>query len=104
MTLWMKREISRSLLEEAADLCSGELRTDYSGRSMYGRTCPGVVVDCSAVRLMVALTGVLVREAVVKDEDTEEAIELAEQLAEDMSTDNMGLGMIVYWPSWKLTV
>lgn len=66
------------------------VRTDYSGRGMYGRTCFGIDIDGAAAgftfKLGVALAA--------------NHPELAEELSyETVATDNMGLGTIVYWPN-----
>lgn len=57
--------------------CDEPLRESYSGRSMYGKTCYGIVTDRP-------------------DELIERAIE---QGITGASTDNMGLSTIVYWKS-----
>jgi len=65
------------VLDELADsLEGGELRSDYSGRGMFGRLCYGITCD-----------------------NQTEALERIAQLnLPRPTTDNMGLGYIVYWP------
>lgn len=64
----------------------GEVRTDYSGRGMYGDECIGIdlasVSDFSTILLNVA------------DEDRE----FARSLADRQQSDSMGLGVIIYFP------
>lgn len=67
----------------------GEVRTDYSGRFMYGDECIGIdlasVSDFSTVLLNIAA----------------EDRELARTLADSQRSDSMGLGVIVYFPGVK---
>lgn len=60
------------------------VRTDYSGRAMYGRTCLGVVTDDlrEVFRFVVALA------------DTD-----CDITDERICTDSMGRSSIYYWPS-----
>ena|SRR5687768_9930619 len=77
----------------------GELREQYSGRSMYSRTCLAIVVDGidDLIRWMFGVANAA---------DGEEP-EVAEQLQEAVETmtnggtrhDNMGLQQVFYWPS-----
>lgn len=70
------------ILSEEAEYREGGVRTDYSGRGMYGKQCFGIVVRYQS--------------------DLEEILEAAgSDVAEDMSDpiwDNMGLSYIAYWP------
>ena len=77
--------ITRPQLEQitdALDLDYDDVREDYSGRSMYGRTCLGFTTDATAYRLGVIMARVLGDEA------------------DDLScvSDSMGMGMIYYFP------
>lgn len=67
----------------------GEVRTDYSGRFMYGDECIGIdlasVTDFSVVLLNVA----------ARDR------EFAYTLADAERSDSMGFGVIVYFPGVK---
>lgn len=60
--------------------------TDYSGRFMYGKECPGFESDSmgEVFDLFVALA--------------EADPKLAHAMAKAARTDSMGRGMIVYWP------
>lgn len=73
------------------------MRTDYSGRGMYGTTCLGFTVP-NAARFMFSL-GILMAEW-QPHADVELGV-LHERLAMSMH-DNMGLSTIVYWPSIKV--
>jgi hypothetical protein len=66
---------------------------DYSGRGMYGTHCVGIDVDT---------TGDVMKIAAMLTESGVEVDEIIE-LGERMTTDSMGRGMIIYWPSIKLT-
>jgi len=64
-----------------ADIVNGKVRTDYSGRMMYGKTCYGIVCD-----------------------DPWATMNEAELLGlKNAKFDNMGLQYIVYWTSIKGT-
>lgn len=54
----------------------GDFRPDYSGRGMYGKTCPGIDTD-TPTRVIEEAGALGLRGAV---------------------TDSMGKGTIVYWP------
>jgi len=72
----MNLEEQIETLHEVADRIGGEVRSDYSGRGMYGRRCYGI--ECS------------------------EPLHCIEQAAAQGITganyDQMGLDYIVYWP------
>jgi len=72
---------SQQKVRELAHLGGLSLRTDYSGRGMFGQTCMGVVCD---------------------KEDYEETIEKAAELGlSGHRTDDMGRQMIIYYPQIK---
>lgn len=54
---------------------------DYSGRFMYGATCPGISGDAYTLALVLADVSREARSALGKP-----------------TTDSMGLGVIWYWP------
>lgn len=65
-----------------------EIRTDYSGRGMYGATCAGIVGSISDLIQFVLE---------VKDlEDDDDKVELLEDLP-NVSKDSMGYDTIFYW-------
>lgn len=97
----MKITLPLDLLEEAAgeaELENDDIRTDYSGRSMYGDECVGVIgtVNCG-----VAFAVELLELAKERLEDEERALDydaLKDVLIKGMRSDNMGMSMIYYWP------
>jgi hypothetical protein len=63
-------------LEEIADEIGGDVRSDYSGRGMFGRTCYGITCN-----------------------DPNECLEVAgSKRIRGGKIDNMGKRYIVYWP------
>lgn len=72
-------EQSQVILGEVADNIGGRLRTDYSGRCMFGAECLGI--DCT--------------------DDRECIEEAASRGIRGGSRDNMGMGYIVYWPVYQ---
>lgn len=84
------REQARNiLLAIDADPDEG-LYEDYSGRSMYGDTCFGFILDVPDVLLGVAIATVL-------GDDND-----AWEMARATRTDNMGRSTIAYFPGWTL--
>lgn len=76
------------VLEDAADELGLDLRTDYSGRGMYGDECIGIVAGS---------TGEVIRWFfMIHDLDDMLADRLVEQ---NMSQDSMAFDIIFYWPS-----
>lgn len=70
----MKNQIKK--VEEVAREVDGRVRTDYSGRGMFGKTCYGIV--CANIN---------------------ECLEVAGKHGlRNARTDNMGKNYIVYWP------
>lgn len=83
-------ELSRELIE---DLTSEgfDVREDYSGRGMFGRTCFGIVGD----------PGDLIR-FVLRTQDVEEDTpwwKTDRSWITHVRTDSMGHDMIYYWPT-----
>ena len=64
-------------LEETAKAVEGQVHSDYSGRSMYGRLCYSIYCDSDIACI-------------------EEA---ASRGLKGAKVDNMGRGFVVYWPS-----
>ena len=71
-------------LVDAATSTEADVRTDYSGDFMFGKTCFGIVGD------MQDYGAFLVN---VAEEDSE----LARELANSVRTDGMGMSTIFYW-------
>lgn len=65
------------ILQDIADSLGGRYRDDYSGRCMYGKTCPGITVD---------------------GDENEVIEEAGARGIRGARTDSMGRGVIVYWP------
>lgn len=88
-------KIRKQLLLDAADAADIEedyLRWDYSGRGMYGRSCFGIVgrmADYS--RFLVALAT-----------EGEEGHDVAWELTDRVSTDNMAYDTIFYFPGAQI--
>ena len=77
--------ISNELLEEIGQEVEGSVRTDYSGRGMYGDSCVGIVAS-DLLELGAAIS------RLVEDE------ELRDELISNSRTDSMGYDTIAYWP------
>ena len=75
-----------NIIEEAASNYDGEIR-EYTGRSMYGKTCLGITLNDirKVAEMLVYVAG--------DDHD------LATMLANNLTFDNMGLSVIAYWPT-----
>lgn len=67
----------------------GDVRTDYSGRGMYGKNCIGIDGDGNQLKVVAKLF--------VELAETELA-SIIDKLAARISSDNMGLGWIIYFP------
>lgn len=78
-------KISYEVLNEIAYAVEGEVRTNYSGRGMFGDTCVGIVLDVTMVELGVAIADC------VTDK------ELRSYLRNSTRTDSMGHSTIAYW-------
>lgn len=77
----MKNDIAIETFERLADEVNGSLRTDYSGRYMYDKTC--MAIDVSSDNFI-------------------RCIELAGSFGIfGASYDQMGKGMIVYWTKYQ---
>ena len=70
-----------------------EIRSDYSGRGMFGKSCVGVVVSSMGD----FVSGVVNLVQDVAEDSDHPLAEMVPQLKR-MSTDNMGYDTIVYWP------
>lgn len=86
--------VTAETLDAALDVLTAaeyrvDVRTDHSGRGMFGKTCLGVVLAHRAVPLLaVALAKV--------------APDAAEVLVRAQEQGEMGLDAIVYWPGVSL--
>src|SRR5690348_10997559 len=85
---------------EAASIDADALHATYSGRFMRGQTCFGIAGSHKdIVRFFIAF----VSDASFDTDALEERIELADDLAEAMRTDNMGRDTIFYFPGFVLS-
>lgn len=94
-----QEQINR-ILENMFDLFGAEeprVRTNYSGRGMYGKECVGFVVkQDELLTLGAAITLALVRDADGNYSDVE--LGTLASLMMKTRTDNMGYDTIVYFP------
>lgn len=82
------------------DIDAGDIRTDYSGRSMYGRTCLGYT-GSDIVLFTFRLAVETVRAEMDADDEDEPSLwDVEEKLHEfgEPRSDAMGRGAIFYWP------
>lgn len=84
------QEHVESTLGELWDI---DIRTDYSGRAMYGKTCLGIVTDMSGWGLAAEVRNALEYTSWAEEEDFLDYI-----LTHEPRTDSMGRGTIYYWP------
>lgn len=84
------------ILKDAIEYIGFEARS-YSGRGMYGRTCIAMVIDDNAMQALTRLISTLY------EENGEDNVEWLLEDMENVQTDNMGLGTVVYWPdiAWE---
>lgn len=101
----MRITITPDLLEYVGNNLAGEqdVRSDYSGRGMYGKPCVGVVAD-NPTNFVTELAMALVDQDYDGDDpgDWWEACnrlrDQLDKLGEPLS-DGMGLSTIWYWPN-----
>lgn len=85
----VQHEDARTLaLADYAAYYDVEYRNNYSGRGMYGRTCPALVGSMFDIAKVIA--------AMAVEDDLAEA---AEWLEQTKRIDSMGLGYVAYWPA-----
>lgn len=87
----MSKTLDYNDVLQAADFESEAIYTNYSGRYMYGATCFGFV---GGVQDYTRFVGTLLH---LIDADEWQT------LVDALTTDNMGLDMIYYFPGWTLT-
>lgn len=69
----------------------------YSGRGMFGATCPGIVHGESLFALGVQLTGYILE--TLSDHESGEVVQEMLRVAGQAQEDGMGLRHILYFPS-----
>jgi len=86
------KEKSAKLIEEAADELGydTDIREDYSGRWMFGKTTHAIVVDTQS-----NFVGAVAFVAVNMDNDTEESDDFIEDM-QNIHFDSMGISIIAY--------
>ena len=103
MTVQVRRTHLLDALDNA-DVDSDQVRWDYSGRGMYGRTCFGFVGSIRQLTAFAYCLGYASGELHGSDDprNWDEADELETvytDLLADVTTDNMGYDTIFYFPS-----
>ena len=71
----------------AADLDTDDVRTDYSGRAMYGRECLGFIVPSTGMLLNLGM-------AIGSTLDSWQA----QSMMHGARTDSMGMDLVIYFP------
>ena len=100
-TLTVTQEILNTLAEYHDE---EDIRADYSGRSMYGRTCLGYTGESVALfTFHLALS--IMRADRAENEDDPDLFEMEEMmiLLGDPRSDSMGRSVIHYWPNVQVT-
>ena len=90
----MSAVIPAEVLEQLAVWLDGYVQEGYSGRGMYGATCPAVVTSQDGVAVGFAI-GLIVAHQ-YGDESA------AEEMAFDSRHDSMGHDIVYYWPRLTL--
>lgn len=78
-----------------------EMRPDYSGRGMYGKTCVGFVTD-EPTKLAMAIAATLALMEREYDEYDKE-IDFPYWNELNVAVDNMGLSSILYFSNWAIS-
>lgn len=87
----VSRELENAI-RNAADNCGFAIRSDYSGRGMFGQECFGIVAN--SIGKVVA--------SILRNIDDPDVIEEFARVLENLHTDSMGKSNIFYFPNWKL--
>ena len=88
----MAKHPLQTALEYLKDGMDIEIRT-YSGRGMYGRNCLAITAD----RINMLVLGMAIADYNHSFED-DNSLEVPQYQVEDYRQDNIGLGVVVYWP------
>lgn len=90
------------IVENVAPDFDVELRSDYSGRCMYGQECLGLVGSFENIMTVLqAVTSELHDYSVEGDEEYQMAWSDWMDFAFQFKMDSMGLDVIVYWPNMQ---
>lgn len=79
------------------------IRSNYSGRGMYGKKCVAIVVDDQmeakvAIRRITSSLLTQILDLVADNDECDLYPEEMIDLILDFQTDNMGLDTVLYWP------
>jgi hypothetical protein len=96
----MTMEISRQTVEVLESRFE-DVRTDYSGRGMYGSECFGIVSDGSGWTLAQSLSEMLADAREAEYYDLEADLETL--LEREPTTDSMAFDTIFYWPNVRVS-
>ena len=86
-----------NLIKFTAEQYGLDLRTDYSGRCMYGRECVGVVGQMHDIQNFL-------KEVTSESHYADDESEMFEDwlcYCFDYRQDSMGLDIIIYWPDME---
>lgn len=80
-----------------------DVRTDYAGRGMYGSSCLGYT-GTNVHEFVTALAYKVIQTESFQDGGEPSALDVLEVVGDigDSAVDNMGLGLIHYWPEVKV--
>jgi hypothetical protein len=98
ITKTIDREVIECALNDAG-LDWSDLGDTYSGRGMYGERCLSFIVEGKRVQRDLCRFFIWLTNNLLEDGDDMDA---ATDLADAVSTDDLGLDMIVYFPGWTL--
>lgn len=90
------------LIVEAADDLDVDVRTNYSGRSMYGRTCVGVTGSSSDINSVIAGVIMELSDLAVEGPDARDQMREHIETLLNYAQDSMGMDRIYYWPGLML--
>jgi hypothetical protein len=90
----MPYTMDRQMFMAAAQREEIEVRDHYSGRGMYGASCPAVV--CEPVEWLRFITNI------AADSEDTCITEEADWLIEHFAYDSMGRSVVYYWPGLTL--
>jgi hypothetical protein len=86
-------KIVTALEDAGLDADDGVIREEYSGRGMYGQTCFALTLDYWSEFALF-----LVEFAKAEGDQSD----IAQELAQNFSSDSMGHGMVFYFRGWEL--
>lgn len=88
------RITAETLIELIED--TGRAAMSYSGRCMYGARCVAIDVDRNEEPLLVVAE---MAKAAAEDDDDGVTLDAFVYAMQDVRTDALGLGAVVYWPN-----